>query len=217
MANLRIAFCGPNIAINENLAQQTYDLLHEDGDGLEIIPIGNPLLQLRQITRKTEWDKVEIDNMNLWAAVLRRMSLESVRDRAVLVTASCGIDQVAIQATWLAEQVEHQSSGIIGPNGKPIVSTDALMQQNRSGGVLQAIMNSTEQEVVEVYDFTYAMLPAIAPEADPNFASLLIQYNDFLTTVPAFKDSVTRLPNTEEAAKAVLQSEAEKWRKVLSS
>lgn len=214
MSKLAIAFCGPNIALNESLAIYSKDLIYRES--IDFIPVGNPLSQLGQITRRDEWSGADLDWMNLWACSLRRMTLESVRDQDVLISASHSLDQVAYQAMWLQNQMTRQASGLIGADGKPIMDPAQVMAANRSGASLQIIMNSAEQEAAELFDYTYAILPVtLTEEMSPEEAVLVAHYDDFITSVPAFQSSITRLPDNEDAAKDALSNEAAKWQKLI--
>lgn len=205
-----------NILLNETLASHAKDLVYREE--LDFSPIPNPLAQLAQITGREEWEGTDLDWMNLWASTLRRMTIESLRQQDVIISASWGIDQVAHQAAFLSDQViRQQIGGLVGPDGKPIVAPEQTMATNRTGGVLQVLVNSAEFEAVEVFDFTYSVIPvALTPDTNETQAAVLAQYDDFLATVPAFQN-VVRLPDNEEAALDALRIESEKWKQVLSS
>jgi len=212
---LRIAFCGPNVPLNESLAIHSRDLIYRED--LEFIPIGNPLHQVGQITRREDYMGSDLDWLNLWSSSMRRMTLENYRDQDVLISSSGGLDQVALQAAWLSEQMTQHQTGLVGPDGKPIQTVEQIMATNRSGAVLQVVINSAEYEVMEIFDFSYCVIPAgIATDTPGEILAILAQYDDFLTDIPAFTN-IVRLPDNEEAAKDALRNEAEKWRKKLES
>lgn len=213
---LRIAFCGPNLQLNEALSHVVKDLVYEEN--LEFIDLVHPMLRVTELTKRDPgyWADHNIDWMNMWSESIRRMDMEGAREIDVVLSASCGIEQVCLQATWMGEQVEAQKrqSSLLGPSGENILG-DAGVWINRSGSVLQALLNSSEEEVHEYWDFVYAVLPAEA-EIDDKMLPLLMQYRDFLASVPSYQ-VVIRLPENQDAATDALKIEAEKWKAKLAS
>lgn len=205
----RIAFCGPNMSLNESLTQKTVDFLYEEG--VDIVTLPNPVQHCMDLTGRERFESHDIDWMNLWGASMRRMMIEGSKEAKVLLSASCGIDEVCMQATWLGEQIEAQNGAmtLVDAKGTPLVGNDGVMV-NRSGAVLQSILNSTEEEVSIWWDFIYAVLP-VTMEASSTPDIILTQYRDFLASVPVLQD-VVRLPDNEEAAVDALKNEVERWK-----
>lgn len=213
--SLKVAFCGPNMELNESLAKVVKDLTYQES--LEYVELANPMRTIADITkRETFFEGHEIDWMNLWSTSLRRMEIEGARNADVVTSASCGVDNVCMQAAWLGEQVEKAKTGLslVDSKGEPMVGESGVWI-NRSGAVLQAIMNSAEEEVFEHWDFVYAVMP-VAMEMSKIQEVLLYQYADFLKTVPAFQ-SITHLPDNLEAATDALKNEVDEWKSQLTS
>jgi hypothetical protein len=208
---LRIAFCGPNPMLNDNLVRHVNDLLSNDVVEAQQLP--NVFQETMERLHIDNLQEIDLDWVNLWISVQRRMDEHKYRDTDLVLSATCGLDQLIIQATYLQDQVERASSGLVIADATGQESSLDASLVNRTGSILQVLLNQTEEEVVEYWDFVYAVVPAalgvsLTPDA------LLVQYEDFLTTVPAFA-SVEKLPDNEDAAKDALDQEVTKWKEIL--
>lgn len=203
---LRIAFCGPNTKLNRVLTNETEKLLSQ----FEPVVMRHPIEELLQFTRDEEWTN-EIDWLTLNTNVWRQMTQIRLQNESVLISPSCGIDNVASSATWLAEQAKiiEKSSMLLASDGKQMVKKEHILF-NRTGSILQVILNQAEQEAIEYWDFMYAVLPTVSKLETFN-DEMLTQYQDFISSVPAF-DKVELLPDNETAAVDVLQAEVDKWK-----
>lgn len=212
MSKLAIAICGPNMELNESLTGVIHDLLYSDT--LEQSIMRHPMERIAAETGREEFDGHDIDWMNLWSSSCRRVELEGLKDKDVIISSSCGIDQLCYQAAWLGDQMEREKVGLslVDASGNPIDSGNSIWI-NRSGSVLQVLLNSTEEEVFDYWDFIYAVLP-VEVELSAAQAPLLVQYQDFLGSVPVFED-VIRLPDNLDAASDALKNEVEKWQTTL--
>jgi len=212
LTGLKITFCGPNFELNDRLAHEVKELVY--GSSMDIVVMQNAVRDVVEITKRPEFTGDDLDWINLWAACLRRMQLEGLGDTQVVVSTSCGVDQVALQAAWLAEQMGHRQNELVvaDATGQNIYAEGQAMM-NRSGAVLQVLLNSAEEEAVECWDFIYAVMPVIPP---PNPNDAVAQYFDFLNTVPAF-GGIVKLPDNEEAAKDALKNEVVKWKAKLNA
>lgn len=208
MNSLRIAICGPNIETNEWLQNQIVELISPFNDSPKLL--NHPIASVIQRTNKQDWIE-ELDEMNLYSNVWRALDQIRYKDEAIVVSPSCGIDNVALQAAWLAEQAVRieQKSKLLGSDGNAIVSHDHVLF-NKTGAILQTILNQAEQEAVEYWDFIYAVLP-VSSALVQYTNDVLAQYEDFLTTVPAFA-KVIRLPDNRTSALDALQQEVERWK-----
>lgn len=204
---LRIAFCGPYIETNQWLAEEVKKLI---ADFAEPVVMRHPIEGLLEFTRSKEWAK-DIDwltlNTNVWRA------LEEIRyeGEEFLISPSCGIDNVATSAAWLAEQAKamEMKGMLLGADGKQIIRQDHVIF-NRTGSILQVLLNSAEEEAITYWDFIYAVLP-VPSIPSPINDELLTQYHDFITSVPAF-DKVEQLSANKTSALDALQQEVEKWK-----
>ena len=213
---LRIAFSGPNLPLNESLSRVVRDLMYSED--LDFYEVSHPMMK---VVESTGWDQEKFDGhnidwMNLWSVSIMRMNLERIREIDVVTSPSCGVDNVCLQATWLAEQVDRAQVGLslVDPMGNPIASGETVWI-NRSGAILQTILNSTEEEFISFWDFVYAVLP-VEVELSTATAPLLIQYRDFITTIPAFQ-GIIHLPDNLDAATDALKNEVGKWKEKLFS
>lgn len=208
MNSLRIAICGPDMQMNEWAKEQVGFLIHSFNDSISYI--NNPLAAIMEKTRKQDWSE-QIDEMNLYTNVWRAIEQLRYEDEDILIASSCGIDCVALQAAWLAEQAVllEQKSSLLGADGKAVLSREHVLF-NKSGAILQTILNQAEQEAVEYWDFIYAVIPP-ASALLQHTNDVLAQYEDFLDSVPAFS-KVIKLPNNKTAALDALQQEVTKWK-----
>lgn len=162
-------------------------------------------------TAKTDWDGPDIDWINLLSVSERMIRMIGERDKDIVLSASCGIDQLSIHGTWVAHQLQQIQqlalpTDVIGEREQYLI---------RSGGILQALLNIAEYEVTEYWDFVYAILPVtVGISITPD--STLGKYNEFLSVVPAFR-KVIRLPDNEVSAIDVLDGEYNKWIQKLNS
>lgn len=213
---LRIAFCGPNGTLNESLSEVVRDMLYDPDK--EVVELTHPVMRLTEITQwePEHWAGHNLDWMNLWASSLRRMELEAAREVDVVLSSSCGVDQVCLQAAWLGEQSQAQATApsLLGPDGSAIIGQDGVWI-NRSQAVFQAMLNSSEEELYEWWDFVYAVLPLEA-ELDAPLLPLLIQYRNFLSGIPIYQD-IIMLPEHQDAATDALRNEVDKWKIASSS
>lgn len=209
---LRIAFCGPNLEANRGLADKTRELISNFTDAHII---RHPIEGLLEFTRSKEWAE-DLDWVNLYSNVWR--SLEEIRyqDEDCIISTSCGIDNVATAAAWLAEQAKQMEmkNMLLGADGKQIIGRDHAVF-NRTGSILQVVLNQAEEEAITYWDFIYAVLPVpIAPT--PVNDELLTQYQDFIENVPAF-DNVQQLSPNRISAVDFLEKEVEKWKNHFAS
>lgn len=211
---LRIAFCGPNLELNRKLALAVKDLIYEENLDFEEVP--NPLEHVARTTGRDRFEGHDMDWANLWGTSIRRMMLENTT-ADVVISATCGIDQLAYEAAWLAQQMAESQSALalVDAKGQPIAGEQAVWI-NRSGAVVQVILNSTEEEVFEYWDFVYSVLPVVSASS-PSIDALVFQYKDFLDTAPAFQQRVKGLPDNEEAAMDALRAEVATWRQKIAS
>lgn len=201
---LRIAFAGPNADLCDNLAEKASSLLYNDS--LDTVILGNPIRDIIEMVGRDDWDVSELDFLNMWSLCKRQIDAEVHTKADIVISPSCGLDQLAIQAAHFGG-LKTASSSLILPSQEAQSARDAIIQ--RAGWVLQVIMNFTEHEMATYYDFVYAVLPvsaevSIAPD------SVLTQYQDFLKAVPIFR-VVDRLPDNEDAAMDALGQEVPKW------
>lgn len=203
---IRISFCGPNTKLNRILVNETQKLLSE----FEPVVMRHPIEELLEFTRDEEWTN-EIDWLTLNTNVWRQMAQIRYQNETVLISPSCGIDNVASTATWLAEQARliEKSGSLLRSDGKQMIRKEHILF-NRTGSILQVILNQAEQEAVEYWDFMYAVLPTVSKLETFN-DEMLTQYQDFLSSVPAF-DKVELLPDNEASAIDVLRTEVDKWK-----
>lgn len=209
MKSLRIALCGPNLEANERLKDKIGSLISPFQDSISYI--SHPLASLIEKTRSEEW-KEKIDEMNLYSNVLRAIEQIRLEDEDVVISSSCGIDCVALQAAWLADQAVRidQKTKLLGADGQILLSKDHVMF-NKTGSILQAILNQAEEEAVEYWDFIYAPIASASLLTQHTQNDVLAQYEDFLSTVPAFS-KVMRLPPNFTAALDFLEKEVDKWK-----
>lgn len=212
---LRIAFCGPNIEVCDRLSREAKDFIYSDV--IELEELGNPMKEVLERAKKERFNTNDLDWLNMWATAVRRMDIEGAREVQAVISSSCGIDQVALQATWLTEQMNFIQNQLVitDATGQGQMSeADAMV--NRSGAIVQVLLNSAEEETVEFWDFVYAVMPA-ASKLSKTPSEIVFQYSDFLGSVPAFS-GVTRLPDNFEAAVDALKNEVPKWKaKLLAS
>lgn len=202
---LRIAVCGPDIEKNEKVVEEIESILASFKQS--IVQIKHSFKLLIDKTFKNEWP---IDELNLYSNVLRVLEQIKHEDADILVSSSSGIDNVCSQAAWLAEQAQRIEQGpkILGSDGNPVATREHIMF-NKSGAILQTILNQAEQETIEFWDFVYAVVPNSSTLIQ-HTNDVLAQYEDFLTAVPAFAE-VIRIPDDEVLASNALQQEVEKW------
>lgn len=194
MELLRIAFCGPDRALNYELLQFVrYELREQKAVILE-----HPAHAVADFPSK-DWG-------NLWQASLRKMDEEKNRTTPLVLSASCGVDEVVEQAVLLAE-VAMKKQSIALPDSYSDVDIARL---NKIGSVLQVILNQTEQEVADWWTHVYAVLPA-SSKLSVAQDEILTQYDDFLKSVPAFQD-IQRLPDKPTSAKEMLMKEVGNWK-----
>lgn len=197
MSPLRIAFCGPNRALNYELVQFVRYELRD----IKPVILEHPAHEIADIN-DPDWS-------NLWRSSLRNMAEAKNRQVPLVLSASCGIDEVVEQAVLLAEAAIKKQS-IALPDSYSQVDVAGL---NKIGSILQVILNQTEQEVVDWWTNVYAVLPT-ASKLSVAQDEVLTQYDDFLTSVPAFQD-VQRLPDEPTSAKDLLKEEVENWKTYL--
>lgn len=214
MKHLRIALCGPNVETNEWLREQIGLLISPFNDSPQFMQ--HPLSALINRTKKVDWTK-NIDEMNLYSNVWRALDQIRYEEEEVLISSSCGIDCVSLQAAWLAEQamILEQKTKLLGVDGQQLVTHDHI-KFNKSGAILQSILNQAEEEAMEFWDFIYAIIPASSSLIQHTSNDILAQYEDFLSSVPAFAD-VIRLPDNRTSALDALQQEVEKWKTQIGS
>lgn len=204
---LRIAVCGPDIEKNEAVIENIRSLILPFTNSINVLK--HSLKSLVDYSEKNEW---QIDEMNLYSNVLR--ALDQVRNESfpVLLSPSCGIDNICSQAAWLAEQAARieQRSKLLGADGNQIMTKEHVIF-NRSGAILQTILNQTEYETIEFWHYVYAIVPNSSTLIQ-HTNDVLAQYEDFLTTVPAFA-KVIRLP--EDNSLDALREEVTKWQTYL--
>jgi hypothetical protein len=188
------------------------EIYNED---LSFAEIEHPMVKVMEMTGREKFEKNDLDWMNMWSISIKRMMIEGAQESDVVVSSSCGVDNVCLQAAWLAEQVDRSqgSMSLVDAEGNPLLGEEGIMI-NRSGSVLQAIMNSAEEEVFEMWDFVYAVVP-VEVELSAIPAPIMAQYQDFLGKVPVFKD-IMHLPDNPYAAADALREESVKWKKELS-
>jgi len=210
--SLRIAFCGPNHELNNNLVRHVKDLIGNEVVDVRVMP--NPYQEAMEITKRENFVNIDMDWINLWIASFRRMVELGLEDEDLVISATCGIDQLVVQAAYLQGKVEENNNGIViaDATGQNITGQEMALI-NRAGAVVQVILNQTEEEILEYWDYVYAVLPvALGVAKIPD--AILMQYEDFLTDAPAFA-GVQRLPDNEEAAMDALQQEVGKWKEKL--
>lgn len=209
---LRIAFCGPNIKLNQRLSRETNDMI---SSFTEPRLLNHPLEELLEFTRSKDW-ALDLDWLTLYINVWRALTQIKLQEEDCIISPTCGIDNVATSAAWLSEQAKiiKRKTTLLDAQGNEMVTQDHAVL-NRTGSILQVILNQAEQESIEYWDFIYAVLPVSSTLSNTN-DELLTQYQDFITTVPAF-DRVQRLPDNESSALDFLQQEVEKWKNVHSS
>ena len=211
---LKIGFCGPNPELNDRLARHVKDLI--GNEVVDVIMLPNPYQEVMEIVRNENFQNIDIDWVNLWIATYRRMVEVGAREGDLVLSTTCGLDQVVIQAAYLQSQVERGSHELLIADATGQTRTSAEMALlNRSGSVLQVLLNQAEEEMAEYWDFVYAVLPvALGVASTPD--AILVQYEDFLTSVPVFS-MIDRLPDNEEAAQDALSQEATKWKEKLKA
>lgn len=197
MEPLRIAFCGPDRALNYELLQFVRYELRD----VKPVIIEHPAHEVSEVSDK-DWS-------NLWRVSLRNIAEIKNKNAEFVLSASCGIDEVVEQAVRLAEATLNNQS-IALPNSYSGVDVSGL---NKIGSVLQVILNQTEQEVADWWTEIYAVLPA-ASKLSVSQDEILTQYDDFLNSVPAFQ-SVKRITDEPTSAKEYLKEEVENWKKLL--
>ena len=208
MSKLRIAFCGPNVELNDKLMRHAKDLIENEVVEINVLP--NPFPEVMETMRMDSLKDIDVDWITLLVNTYRRMLEIGAREDDLVFSASCGIDQLVVQATYLQDRMERSSSGLLIADATGQEAAPAEMAMiNRTGAVLQVLLNQTEEEVAEYWDFVYAVLPVVigvnkTPEA------ILMQYEDFLTSVPAFT-GIGRLPDNETSAMDLLEKETAKW------
>lgn len=204
---LRIAFCGPNLDINQWLCDETRKLV---SSFVEPDVMRHPLSEVLEFTRNQEWtldpDWLTL-NTNVWRALVQIQK----QDHDCLISPTCGIDNVALSATWLAKQAKmiQMKGTLLGADGNPMATHDHVVL-NRTGSILQAILNQAEEEAIEYWDFIYSVLPPSSAETSVD-DELLEQYQDFIENVPAF-DKIQNLPVNKLSALDFLQKEVDKWK-----
>lgn len=203
MKKLRIAFCGPNPTINHELVR----FLRND-----LLLDRNPTVldnNLRQFLSDDNPDFLEW--INLWSSTFRSLNRMKLNEELSVVSASCGIDEVVGQAAVLAEQMMY-SQTLALPSSMGNLDASGI---NKTGSILQVLLNQAEQEVADWWTFVYAVIPvssklSIAP------SEIITQYDDFLSSVPVFSD-VKRIPDNLTSAQDFLKKEAEEWKAYLNS
>lgn len=209
---LRIAFCGPNIKLNQKLTNEARNLV---SSFVEPHIMRHPLEEVLEFTRDQDW-VLDIDWLTLNTNVWRALTQIKLQEEDCVISPTCGVDSVATSAAWLAEQAKilQRKSSLLDAEGREIVTHDHAAL-NRTGSIVQVLLNQAEQESVEYWDFIYAILPVSSTLSNMN-DELLTQYQDFITNVPAF-DRIERLPDNESSALDFLQQEVEKWKNTHSS
>lgn len=198
MAKLRIAFCGPNYEGKEKLVNFARHLLNRE---FSVV-----LEPSHVIGSLDSGDWAELHAVN-WR-ILEELNLSN---QEIVFSPSCGIDQVVNQAVRLAK-LATKATAIALPESYRDVDVSGI---NKTGSVLQVILNQTEQEVVDWWTHVYAVLPATSVLSVTQ-DDVLTQYDDFLKSVPAFS-SVTRIPDDLTSAQDFLKKEAEVWMQHLDS
>lgn len=211
MSKLRIAVCGPNQEDNEWLTNKIVDLISPFSKSFRLLE--NPLSELVREIQQVKWTS-QIDETNLYSNVWRVLQQIKFDDSDVLISPNCGIDCVASQAAWLAQQAValEQKGNLLGSDGKQIITIDHIMF-NKSGATLQTILSQAEQEAVEFWNYIYAFLPSTSKLVQ-HTNDILAQYEDFLESAPAFA-KVIRIE--KETASEFLKQEVDKWQKHLDS
>lgn len=209
---LRIAFCGPHLDLNRDLAEEAKNLVASFADPFVM---RHPLEEIIEFTRDQEWAK-DIDWLALNTNVWRSLVQIKYQNSDCVISPSCGIDNVAMSAAWLAKQAKiiQMKGTLLGADGQPMTTHDHVVL-NRTGSILQSILNQAEEEAVEYWDFIYAVYP-LTSSSNSIDAELLEQYQDFIQNVPAF-DKVEGLPVNKTAALDFLQKEVEKWQSLYNS
>lgn len=206
---LRIAFCGPNVRLNQELVDFVKnDLLF--GFQLDPVIIQNPVAEILDFL-KMKQDELSstmeyMDWVNLWSVNWRNLKEVRHRKEACVLSPSCGIDQLAVQAAWFADQTL-MTKTLSLPNSYADMDVAGL---NKTGSVLQVILNQTEQEVADWWTHVYAVLP-VSSKLSITPSEVITQYDDFLTSAPAF-DAVQRIPDNPTSAKDFLREEVDEWK-----
>lgn len=137
------------------------------------------------------------DWQNLWRAVHRYTGLLEhigLDDKAPIVSPTCGLDDVALQAMWFADLRTKLETGlqVVGDNSGAILL-------HRTGSILQVLLSQFEEEL-DSWDKVYYRSQA---EDEPDLVS---QYEDFLGEIPTLS-RVIRLPRDLSLAKEQLQED----------
>jgi len=210
---LRITFLGPNTELNDKLVAHVKDLIGNEVVETTVLP--NTIRDVIEVTKKDDWSGYDIDWLNLWAASYRGILQQGARDNDLVVSSSCSIDQVVMQASWLADQESHLENSILIANMAGEVNSPDDAMVHRCGSVLQVLLNQAEEDAAEYWDFMYAVLP-VDIEVSSASNLVLTQYNEFLKMVPVFA-SIPRLPDNEMSAMDALTEEVELWKAKLKS
>lgn len=206
---LRITFCGTNFQLCDRLARETREMLY--GAASDVIELTSPIKEVMDRTRRERFDRHELDWFNMWAMAIHRMDMDQARESEVVISSSCGIDQLALQATWLTEQMEAEQTNLVITDATGQVGfSENQAYVNRSGSVVQVLLNSAEEELAEYWDFAYSVMP-VAAKMSTTPSAVVFQYSDFLSEVPAFS-GVKSLPDNFDAAVDALKNEVPLWK-----
>lgn len=196
---MKIAFCGYNTSLCHKLAKF---VAHDVLNNYDAVFLQDSRPEISELVDASS--PANMDWRTLWSAVQNRFYQLNFKDSDLVVSPTCGIDLMAAQAVWLKTLVEQsQGLSIVNAQGEAIPQNIAMI--NRTGSVLQVIVNQTEDEM-EYWDKVYAVIPAIETVGSNLQNDVIAQYKDFLDSGPAFKD-VIRLPDNESSAMDILRQE----------
>jgi len=204
---MRIALCGPRGPEKEELFDHLRTLR-------KFYIVDDPKRYLSKLDASSmiSFEEGGQDWLNLWTAITRRIEvirasqvigMEAVTEADIL-TDTWALDDLMLQSTWLSYQMEmiQNTPQLVDPSGNLLMAQKQALA-NRSGAIVQTLLNQAEEEIMDVYDYVYMKLPF---KMDP----LVEQYVDFTKSVPAFQ-RVIEIPQLMNEAKDFLTKESKKW------
>lgn len=194
---LRIALCGPPDSGQEDIIWNLKQFFKNEEKLITIMADPESII-------KAKTQEIDGDFMNLWSSVWGRLRQFEFTNSPILISPTCGLDQVAHQALFVAEKALSIQTGLKVPDQ---IANDRAALLNRAGAALQIIINQTEIELAEFWSFVYL----VAPESTA-YSNLIDQYVDFIRAAPAFFKVVPLPRNTQEAIEFLKDQELIRWR-----
>lgn len=233
LSSLKIAFTGAHGVGKDTFVKLSKELL---GDVASVDVLDSSTRHIIDLTGNP-YNEQTSDWTQLWSAVQRRfwefewkrnssLGNYNSKSHSVLLSARCGLDEVAYQGVWFARQYNlfssKMSNPIMGPDNQPIFGPELAQMQallKRSESTLHVLLEQALYEVTEFWDIVYFKRATDFPieadglrSSDKEFQEHINRQMELtLEGVPVLKQKVRFLPDDFEQAKDFLRRESEEW------